>query len=118
MPLAAVHTDAEAAFRRRVRARLLRAGRRLARRPGGLGALPVVHPRLPALTRDTRAFGRTAATELLSPLDGAPAPTVQVPVPRLIERESTGRAKGAPQGWSSDPRQREDDKGFLVIPFE
>ncbi|MGQ4513974.1 substrate-binding domain-containing protein [Streptomyces sp. DW26H14] len=54
----------------------------------------MVHPWLSALTRDTLAFGRTAATELLSLLDGAPARTVQVPVPRLIERESTGPAKG------------------------
>ncbi|MCA1220062.1 LacI family DNA-binding transcriptional regulator [Streptomyces sp. 8L] len=55
----------------------------------------MVHPWLSALTRDTLAFGRTAATELLSLLDGAPARTVQVPVPRLIERESTGPAKGS-----------------------
>ncbi|MCF3963419.1 LacI family DNA-binding transcriptional regulator [Streptomyces fuscigenes] len=53
----------------------------------------MVHPWLSALTRDTLAFGRTAATELLSLLDGAPARTVQVPVPRLIERESTAAAR-------------------------
>ncbi|WP_030908005.1 LacI family DNA-binding transcriptional regulator [Streptomyces sp. NRRL F-5126] len=55
----------------------------------------MVHPWLSALTRDTLAFGRTAATELLALLDGGPARTVQVPVPRLIERESTGVAKDA-----------------------
>lgn len=53
----------------------------------------MVHPWLTALSRDTLSFGRTAARELLALLDGGPAATVQVPLPRLIERESTGPAR-------------------------
>ncbi|WP_051853299.1 LacI family DNA-binding transcriptional regulator [Streptomyces aureocirculatus] len=49
----------------------------------------MVHPWLTALSRDTVSFGRTAARELLGLLDDGPAGTVQVPLPRLIEREST-----------------------------
>ncbi|MFF2850972.1 LacI family DNA-binding transcriptional regulator [Streptomyces sp. NPDC058001] len=52
----------------------------------------MVKPWLSALSRDTVSFGRTAARELLALLDGGPAGTVQVPVPTLIERESTGPA--------------------------
>ncbi|MFJ6572484.1 LacI family DNA-binding transcriptional regulator [Streptomyces sp. NPDC091292] len=52
----------------------------------------MVEPWLSALSRDTVSFGRTAARELLTLLDGGPARTVQVPVPTLIERESTGPA--------------------------
>ncbi|WP_393096915.1 LacI family DNA-binding transcriptional regulator [Streptomyces sp. LN325] len=54
----------------------------------------MVRPWLSALSRDTVEFGRTAARELTALLDGGPARTVQVPVPRLIERESTGPAAG------------------------
>ncbi|MCX4903362.1 LacI family DNA-binding transcriptional regulator [Streptomyces sp. NBC_00878] len=50
----------------------------------------MVKPWLSALSRDTVEFGRTAAKELTSLVDGGPARTVRVPVPRLIERESTG----------------------------
>ncbi|MFC9842246.1 LacI family DNA-binding transcriptional regulator [Streptomyces sp. NPDC060223] len=50
----------------------------------------MVKPWLSALSRDTVEFGRTAAQELTALLDGGPARTVQVPVPRLIERDSTG----------------------------
>ncbi|MEW2043669.1 substrate-binding domain-containing protein, partial [Streptomyces sp. NPDC005534] len=50
----------------------------------------MVKPWLSALSRDTVEFGRTAAQELTALLDGGPARTVRVPVPRLIERESTG----------------------------
>jgi len=50
----------------------------------------MVKPWLSALSRDTVEFGRTAAQELLALLDGGPARTVQVPVPTLIERDSTG----------------------------
>ncbi|BCL26045.1 LacI family transcriptional regulator [Streptomyces aurantiacus] len=50
----------------------------------------MVKPWLSALSRDTVEFGRTAAKELTSLLDGGPARAVGVPVPRLIERESTG----------------------------
>ncbi|GGT23784.1 LacI family transcriptional regulator [Streptomyces chromofuscus] len=50
----------------------------------------MVKPWLSALSRDTVGFGRTAAQELTSLLDGGPARTVQVPVPRLIGRDSTG----------------------------
>ncbi|MGW7792319.1 substrate-binding domain-containing protein, partial [Streptomyces tricolor] len=56
----------------------------------------MVTPRLSALSRDSAAFGRTAARELLALLDGAPARSVGVPVPRLTGRGSTGRA--APAG--------------------
>ncbi|KUF13644.1 LacI family DNA-binding transcriptional regulator [Streptomyces silvensis] len=53
----------------------------------------MVHPWLTALSRDTVSFGRTAARELLGLLDDGPAGTVQVPLPRLIERESTAAAR-------------------------
>ncbi|MBZ9640964.1 LacI family DNA-binding transcriptional regulator [Streptomyces sp. PSKA30] len=54
----------------------------------------MVKPWLSALSRDTVEFGRTAARELTALLDGGPARTVQVPVPQLIGRESTGAARG------------------------
>lgn len=54
----------------------------------------MVRPWLSALSRDTLEFGRTAARELTALLDGGPARTVQVPVPRLIGRESTGAVAG------------------------
>jgi DNA-binding LacI/PurR family transcriptional regulator len=60
----------------------------------------MVKPWLSALSRDTVGFGRKAAEELTALLDGGPARTVQVPVPRLIERESTGAA------LDSQPRPR------------
>ncbi|QDQ14916.1 LacI family DNA-binding transcriptional regulator [Streptomyces spectabilis] len=55
----------------------------------------MVHPWLTALSRDTVSFGRTAARELLGLLDDGPAGTVQVPLPTLIERESTGAVRAA-----------------------
>ena len=54
-----------------------------------------IRDRLSALSRDSVEFGRTAAKELTALLDGGPARTVRVPVPRLIERDSTGVARGA-----------------------
>ncbi len=62
----------------------------------------LVRPWLTALSRDTIAFGRLAAGELAALLDGGPARTVQVPLPRLIERESTERARPVPQESRSD----------------
>ncbi|MEU0785267.1 LacI family DNA-binding transcriptional regulator [Streptomyces sp. NPDC006173] len=56
----------------------------------------MVKPWLSALSRDTVEFGRTAAQELTALLDGGPARTVRVPVPRLIERESTGPCTAGP----------------------
>jgi len=53
----------------------------------------MVRPWLSALSRDSVEFGRTAAQELTALLDGGPARTVRVPVPRLIERDSTGPAR-------------------------
>ncbi|MBL1086092.1 LacI family DNA-binding transcriptional regulator [Streptomyces actinomycinicus] len=53
----------------------------------------LVTPQLSALSRDSAEFGRTAARELLALLDGGPARTVRVPVPRLIERDSTAAAR-------------------------
>ncbi|MEU5891287.1 LacI family DNA-binding transcriptional regulator [Streptomyces sp. NPDC047461] len=53
----------------------------------------MVKPWLSALSRDSVEFGRTAARELTALLDGGPARTVRVPVPRLIERDSTGPAR-------------------------
>ncbi|WP_446039897.1 LacI family DNA-binding transcriptional regulator [Streptomyces sp. SID1121] len=53
----------------------------------------LVHPWLTALSRDTIGFGRIAAGELAALLDGGAARSVQVPLPRLIERESTGEAR-------------------------
>ncbi|MFV0126284.1 LacI family DNA-binding transcriptional regulator [Streptomyces sp. HMX112] len=50
----------------------------------------VTHPRLTALVRDTPAFGRLAAQELLAVLDGAPVRSVQGELPHLEARESTG----------------------------
>ena len=58
----------------------------------------MVHPWLTALSRDTVSFGRTAARELLRLLDDGPSETVQVPLPRLIERESTGAVRGTASG--------------------
>ncbi|MFF9623237.1 LacI family DNA-binding transcriptional regulator [Streptomyces griseosporeus] len=52
----------------------------------------MVKPWLSALSRDSLEFGRTAARELLTLLDGGPARTVRVPVPHLTERDSTGPA--------------------------
>lgn len=52
-------------------------------------------PWLTALSRDTVAFGRLAARELTALLDGGAARTVQVPLPRLIERGSTALARGS-----------------------
>ncbi|MER7998310.1 LacI family DNA-binding transcriptional regulator [Streptomyces sp. NPDC095613] len=62
----------------------------------------LVRPWLTALSRDTIAFGRLAAGELAALLDGGPARTVQVPLPRLIERESTARARPVPQESPAD----------------
>ncbi|MEV7423636.1 LacI family DNA-binding transcriptional regulator [Streptomyces sp. NPDC091212] len=53
----------------------------------------LVRPWLTALSRDPVAFGRLAAGELAALLDGGGARTVQVPLPRLIERESTAPAR-------------------------
>ncbi|WP_405957495.1 LacI family DNA-binding transcriptional regulator [Streptomyces phaeochromogenes] len=58
----------------------------------------MVKPWLSALSRDTVEFGRTAAKELTSLLDGGPARAVRVPVPRLISRESTGPCGAGPSG--------------------
>ncbi|MFE5887348.1 LacI family DNA-binding transcriptional regulator [Streptomyces sp. NPDC056462] len=55
----------------------------------------IVRPWLSALSRDSVEFGRTAARELTALLDGGSARAVRVPVPRLIERGSTGVARGA-----------------------
>ncbi|QKW09566.1 LacI family DNA-binding transcriptional regulator [Streptomyces sp. NA04227] len=49
----------------------------------------VTHPRLTALVRDTPAFGRLAAQELLDRLDGGPVRSVQAELPHLEPREST-----------------------------
>ncbi|WP_018568143.1 LacI family DNA-binding transcriptional regulator [Streptomyces sp. PsTaAH-124] len=57
----------------------------------------MVKPWLSALSRDSMEFGRTAARALTALLDGGPARTVRVPVPRLIERDSTGPARDAPE---------------------
>ncbi|MEV1081256.1 LacI family DNA-binding transcriptional regulator [Streptomyces sp. NPDC050211] len=55
----------------------------------------MVKPWLSALSRDSVEFGRTAARELTALVDGGPARTVRVPVPRLIVRDSTGRSAGS-----------------------
>ncbi len=52
----------------------------------------VTHPRLTSLVRDTAGFGRLAAQELLSLLDGAPTRRLQAELPHLEHRESTTRA--------------------------
>ncbi|KOU42139.1 LacI family transcriptional regulator [Streptomyces sp. WM4235] len=49
----------------------------------------VTHPRLTALVRDTAAFGRLAAEELLAVLAGGVPRTRQSELPRLEPREST-----------------------------
>ncbi|MFD9374724.1 LacI family DNA-binding transcriptional regulator [Streptomyces sp. NPDC059999] len=49
----------------------------------------VTHPRLTALVRDTAAFGRLAAEELLAVLAGDVPRTRQSELPRLEPREST-----------------------------
>ncbi|MFI6645091.1 LacI family DNA-binding transcriptional regulator [Streptomyces sp. NPDC050504] len=50
----------------------------------------VTHPRLTALVRDTTAFGRLAAQELLDVLGGGPFRSLQGELPHLEPRESTG----------------------------
>ncbi|MHB9857493.1 LacI family DNA-binding transcriptional regulator [Streptomyces sp. YIM S03343] len=55
----------------------------------------MLKPWLSALSRDSVEFGRTAARELTALLDGGPARTVRVPVPRLIVRDSTGVVRGS-----------------------
>lgn len=70
--------------------------------PGGLSIVSwedsllcrMVHPWLTALSRDPIAFGCSAARELGGLLDGAPARTAQVPLPRLLVRESTAPPAG------------------------
>ncbi|MFJ8792148.1 LacI family DNA-binding transcriptional regulator [Streptomyces sp. NPDC102462] len=54
----------------------------------------MVTPWLSALSRDSMAFGRTAARELLALLDGSAPRTVQVPLPELITRDSTATPPG------------------------
>ncbi|MFZ3562075.1 LacI family DNA-binding transcriptional regulator [Streptomyces sp. BH055] len=54
------------------------------------------HPPLSALVRDTPAFGRRAAEELLALIDGGPARTVQDETPRLVPRGSSGPAPAEP----------------------
>ncbi|MEU9417576.1 LacI family DNA-binding transcriptional regulator [Streptomyces sp. NPDC051000] len=49
----------------------------------------VTHPRLTALVRDTAAFGRLAAEELMAVLAGGVPRTRQSELPRLEPREST-----------------------------
>ncbi|MGW6703414.1 LacI family DNA-binding transcriptional regulator [Streptomyces sp. NPDC054956] len=49
----------------------------------------VTHPRLTALVRDTGAFGRIAAEELLAVLAGGPPRSRESELPRLEPREST-----------------------------
>ena len=49
----------------------------------------LLHPPLTALTRDTFAFGATAARALLSVLDGAEGADVEDQVTTLVPREST-----------------------------
>ncbi|MCB5910702.1 LacI family DNA-binding transcriptional regulator [Streptomyces pinistramenti] len=66
--------------------------------PGGLSIVAwddsalcrVTHPQLTALVRDTPGFGRLAAQELLTVLDGGPPRTVHGELPHLEARESTG----------------------------
>ncbi|MFH8369967.1 LacI family DNA-binding transcriptional regulator [Streptomyces sp. NPDC018031] len=53
------------------------------------------HPALTALARDTAAFGRHAAEQLIALLDGGAATRVQDDLPRLLPRGSTGAAPGA-----------------------
>ncbi|MFE1774543.1 LacI family DNA-binding transcriptional regulator [Streptomyces sp. NPDC059008] len=55
----------------------------------------VTHPRLTALVRDTPGFGRLAAQELLTVLDGGPPRTVRGEQPHLEARESTGPCPGS-----------------------
>lgn len=50
-------------------------------------------PWLTALSRDPVAFGRLAARELTTLLDGGPPRTVRVDLPELIERGSTATAR-------------------------
>jgi DNA-binding LacI/PurR family transcriptional regulator len=50
------------------------------------------HPALTALVRDTTAFGRRAAEELLALLDGGPALRVEDELPHLEQRGSTAAA--------------------------
>jgi DNA-binding LacI/PurR family transcriptional regulator len=56
----------------------------------------LAHPWMTALSRDTTAFGRIAARELVALLGGGTARTVDTPLPHLIERESTAAVAPAP----------------------
>lgn len=72
--------------------------------PGGLSIVAwddsalcrVTHPQLTALVRDTPGFGRLAARELLTVLDGGPLRTVEGELPHLEPRESTAPPEAAP----------------------
>ncbi|MFD6181597.1 LacI family DNA-binding transcriptional regulator [Streptomyces goshikiensis] len=55
----------------------------------------VTHPRLTALVRDTAAFGRLAAEELLTVLAGGPPRVREAERPRLEPRESTAPPSAA-----------------------
>lgn len=55
----------------------------------------VTHPRLTALVRDTTAFGRLAAEELLAVLAGGPPRVRASELPRLEPRDSTAQASAA-----------------------
>ncbi|MFF1558811.1 LacI family DNA-binding transcriptional regulator [Streptomyces sp. NPDC058279] len=55
----------------------------------------VTHPRLTALVRDTAAFGRLAAEELLAVLAGGPPRVRESEPPRLEPRDSTAPAPTA-----------------------
>ncbi|MFJ6721999.1 LacI family DNA-binding transcriptional regulator [Streptomyces sp. NPDC091259] len=55
----------------------------------------VTHPRLTALVRDTAAFGRLAAEELLAVLAGGPPRVRASELPRLEPRDSTAQAPAA-----------------------
>ncbi|MFF9765895.1 LacI family DNA-binding transcriptional regulator [Streptomyces sp. NPDC014636] len=60
----------------------------------------LVKPWLSALSRDSAEFGRTAARELTTLLDGGSARAVRVPTPRLTVRGSTATAAARGDGPS------------------
>jgi LacI family transcriptional regulator, repressor for deo operon, udp, cdd, tsx, nupC, and nupG len=51
-----------------------------------------LQPSLTTVSTDVVAWGRAAATRLLELVDDVPQTTIELPVPRLVVRRSTGEA--------------------------
>ncbi|MEV4440664.1 LacI family DNA-binding transcriptional regulator [Streptomyces sp. NPDC049577] len=69
------------------------------------------HPPLTALVRDTAAFGRRAAEQLVALLDGGPARSVQDVLPRLEPRGSTAPPTAGPLLSGAAPAETAESPG-------